>query len=66
MYKVGDFVTFYESYEIREKARLDENGDYVFEFCDVSEQMFEDFPWTWPIEVIRGLAEDQRRTDEET
>ena len=61
---------------------MDEEGDYPFEFCDVTPHMlemidewednqiasidedgdykFEDFPYTWPKEVIRGLADDQR------
>jgi len=86
-YKVGDFVTFYEADEIRHEAtREDENGDYVFKTCDVSDVMldeidrwydneiasidedgdykFSDFGWTWPVEVIRGMSEDQRNTEE--
>lgn len=82
MYKVGDYVTFYDSMQIKQMAEEDCNGDYPFESCDVTPAMleiidgwednqiasidedgdikFEDFPYTWPVEVISGSAEDQR------
>jgi hypothetical protein len=83
-YKEGDFVTFYESFEIVGDFidDLDDDFEVPFANCDVTKPMleeldnwednqiasidedgdfkFEDFPYTWPIEVIKGLAEDQR------
>lgn len=86
-YKVGDFVTFYEGFEIAGDfvAHLDNEWEKAYKTCDVTKQMleeldmwednqiasidedgdfkFEDFGYTWPIEVIKGLAEDQRKED---
>lgn len=87
MYKVGDFVTFYESFEIAEDYldELDDDFEVAFKTCDVTKEMleeldawednqiksidedgdikFEDIPYTWPVDVIRDLAEDQRLED---
>ncbi len=83
-YKVGDFVTFYKSFEIAGEHlhNLDDDWEAPFANCDVLKEMlveldkwddnqiasidsdgdfkFKDFPYTWPIEIIKGLSEDQR------
>ena len=80
-YKAGDFVTFYESFEIAGKYIEDmhDEEEIAFETVDVTKDMligldkwydneiaaidedgdykFEDFPWTWPVEVIKGLSD---------
>lgn len=82
LYKVGDFVTFYESFEISGEFLddMDEEAEVVFENCTVTKPMlteldewydnqvastdeygnfeFEDFPCTWPVEVIKGHSPD--------
>ena len=88
-YKVGDFVTFMESYEIAGDYldNLEDDFEIPFKTCDVTKSMleeldqwednqidsidedgdfkFEDFPYTWPIEVIKGLSANQREDNEE-
>lgn len=87
-YKVGDFVTFYESFEIAEDyiSNLPEDWELAFSTCDITKPMlseldkwednqiasidedgdikFEDIPWTWPVEVIKGLSKDQRTNND--
>lgn len=81
-YNVGDFVTFYESFEIAgdfiENLPDDPEWELPFSTCDINKEMlieldkwfdnqiasideegdykFEDFPYTWPEEIIKGCS----------